>query len=577
MNVKERHDVSITLSAAAGLGVQTAEDLARRILSAAGFFVFSSREYMSRVRGGNNSTQFRISTSPVRALTDDIDWLFALSPGLRSNITESLSAKTRILGDAAVIGEEISRLGYEMTDLRLAERAKGLGGPFYSSVIVAGVIAGLFALPEEAADALIESRFTGDAAVAENNKKAFRDGVRLGVGLCGGEALLPSVKTLKKDELFMDGDTSLALGAAAAGFNYITAYPMSPSTGLFMFYARHAPELEAVVEQAEDEICAINMAVGAACAGSRAIITTSDGGFALMGEGLSLAGVAEAPVVMHLAQRPGPATGLATRTEQAGLELALYSGHGEFPRALYSPVNTESCFKCAGLALQTARKFQTPAIILTDQYLLDTGYDVVRPDPDGVPAPVKPEPAGSGYKRYAFPENGEVTSPFGVPGYGEGFVSLDSHEHTEEGRIDEDRALRRRMNDKRLAKLPAMQREALPPIVEGKRDARVLLVCWGSVFEPLREAVQLTGREDLAIVACEQVYPLSDQFVELMKGGAVKIFVEGNATGQFARVVRSLTGIKADAQIHRYDGFQFSAGSLSAEIIKTLAALGVQG
>lgn len=575
MNVEERHDVSITLSAAAGLGVQTAEDLARRILSTAGFFVFSSREYMSRVRGGNNSTQFRIGTAPVRALTDDIDWLFALSPGLHSNITESLSRKTRILGDAAVIGDEISRLGYEMTDLRLAERAKELGGPYYSSVIVAGVIAGLFALPEEVADGLIESRFVGDAAVTEKNKKAFRDGLALGAGLCGEKALLPAVKTLKKGEIFMDGDTSLALGATAAGFNYLAAYPMSPSTGLFMFYARHAPELEAVVEQAEDEICAINMVIGAACAGARAITTTSDGGFALMSEGLSLAGITETPVVLHLAQRPGPATGLATRTEQAGLELALYSGHGEFPRALYSPVNTESCFRCAGIALATARKFQTPAIILTDQYLLDTGYDIIRPDVDRVPAPIKPQPTKRDYKRYAFPEKGEFTSPFGVPGYGEGFVSFDSHEHTEAGRIDEDRALRRRMNDKRLAKLEAIRSEALPPIVVGKTDANVLLVCWGSVFEPLREAVELTGRADMAIVACEQVYPLSGQFVELMMGRAVKIFVEGNATGQFARVVRSLTGIKADAEIHRYDGFQFSAGCLAAEITKTLAAIGV--
>lgn len=574
MDTKKCRDVSITLSAAAGLGVQTAEDLARRLLSSAGFFVFSSREYMSRVRGGNNSTQFRISAAPVRALTDRIDWLFALSPGLHSNITESLGGGTRILGDTAVIGEEVYRLGYGITDLRLAEKAKELGNAYYSSVIVAGIIAGLFALHEEAADDLIKSKFAGDEAVIEKNKQAFRIGLDTGTELCSGNALLYPAGMRRNGGIFMDGDTSLALGAASAGYNYISAYPMSPSTGLFMFYARHARELEAVVEQAEDEICAINMAIGAAYAGARAVTTTSDGGFALMSEGLSLAGITETPVVLHLAQRPGPATGLATRTEQAGLELALYSGHGEFPRALYSPINTESCFRCAGLALKTARKFQTPVIILTDQYLLDTGYDVPRPNPDGAAAP-KPEPTSFDYKRYAFPPEGEVVSPFGIPGCGEGLVSFDSHEHTEEGRMDEDRTLRRRMSDKRLAKYAAMRREALPPIITGSRDAEILLVCWGSVFEPLREAVELIGRKDMCIVACEQVYPLSDEFTGLMESGAAKIFVEGNATGQFARVVRSLTGVKAEAEIHKYDGFQFSSDGLAAELKKTLATLNV--
>lgn len=573
MSLEERNDVSITLSAAAGLGVMTAEDIVRGFLSAAGFFVFSSREYMSRVRGGNNSTQFRVSAAPVRALAERIDWLFALSPDLHSNIVGSLTKDTRILGDAAVVGEEISRLGFKLTDLRLAERAKELGHPHYASGIIAGIIAGLFALPENISDKLIESRFAADEAIVAGNKRAFSIGQKMGAELYGGKALLPSSKAVKGNKIFMDGDKALALGAAAAGFNYVTAYPMSPSAVFFTFFARHARELDAVVEQAEDEICAINMAIGAAYAGARAITTTSDGGFALMGEGISLAGITETPIVVHLAQRPGPATGLATRTEQAGLELALYSGHGEFPRALYSPINVESCFKCSGLALATARKYQTPAIILTDQYILDTGYDITPPDPDGVNPPSKLSPTPPDYKRYAFPADGEVVSPFGIPGYGAGFVAFDSHEHTEEGHMDEDRELRRRMTDKRVAKLAAMRKEALPPVIIGSREAKIMLVCWGSTFEPLREAAELLGRDDLSVVACEQVYPLADEFMELMNNNAMKIFVEGNATGQLARLVRSLTGVKADAEIHQYNGFQFSAAGLAASVEKALAAM----
>ena len=575
MSIKERSEVSITLSAAAGLGVQTSEDLVRNFLSEAGFFVFSSREYMSRVRGGNNSTQFRVSVNPVRALTNRIDWLFALSPELHSNITESLTRDTRILGDSETIGAEIAGLGFEMTDLKLAFAAKELGNPYYASVIVAGIIAGLFALPEGVSDKLIERRFAGNDAGIGANKKAFRTGHATGVQLNKEEALLPSSKSQKLNEVFMDGDDALALGSVAAGFNFIAAYPMSPATKLFTFYAGNAGEIGAVAEQAEDEIAAVNMTIGAACAGARAITTTSDGGFALMGEGLSLAGIAEAPIVIHLAQRPGPATGLATRTEQAGLELALYSGHGEFPRALFTPINVESCFKCAGAALRSAQKYQTPAIILTDQYLLDTGYDISRPDPALVPKPMTPEPTPKDYKRYAYPAEGETVSRFGVPGYGDGLVTFDSHEHTEFGRITEERAIRIKMTDKRTGKLAAMQKEALPPVVLGADSAKAMLVCWGSVFEPLREAAELLGLKYLSVVACEQVYPLSDEFIKIMKSPVKKIFVEGNATGQFARVVRSLTGIGSDKKINGYNGFQFSADYLAAKVEEALSELGV--
>lgn len=574
MGLKEHSEVSITLSAAAGLGVQSAEELIRNFLSDAGFFVFSSREYMSRVRGGNNSTQFRISTCPVRALTEDIDWLFALSPGLHSNITENLTKETLIFGDTEMLGEEIAGLGLEMTDLKLESHAKELGNPYYSSVIVAGIIAGLFMISDDVSDKLIEKKFSGNEKVIDGNKSAFRIGYGLSTAQLGGDkALLSPENSQKKGEIFLDGDTSLALGAVSAGFNFISAYPMSPSTGLFTFFARNAREIDAVVEQAEDEISSMNMAIGAGYAGARAITTTSDGGFALMGEGLSLAGIAETPVVVHLAQRPGPATGLATRTEQAGLELALYSGHGEFPRALYTPINVESCFKCAGLALRTALQYQTPVVILTDQYLLDSGYDIKRPDPTTVPLPLTPMPTPKDYLCYQFPGQGEIVSPFGVPGHGDGLVSFDSHEHTEAGRMTEERSLRTGMTDKRLGKLAAMSREALSPLVLGQKDAAVLLVCWGSVFEALREAVSLLGRKELTVIACEQVYPLSEEFTELIKGGAKKIFVEGNATGQFARLVRSLTGVGADAEIHQYNGFQFNADGLACKIEKTLAGL----
>ena len=168
-------EVTISFCAAAGLGLQTAEDLARQMLTKAGYYVFSTREYMSRVRGGNNSTQIRVSRKPVRAYVDRIDWLFALSPQLRPNITENITDDTKILGDASAMGQEIASLGRTMIDLDLAKRASDLGSPKFSSMIVAGFIAGIFMLGEDSADTLIEKRFK-DPDLSDKNKKAFRVG-----------------------------------------------------------------------------------------------------------------------------------------------------------------------------------------------------------------------------------------------------------------------------------------------------------------------------------------------------------------------------------------------------------------
>lgn len=557
--------VTITFCAAAGLGLQTAEDLARQMLSKAGYYVFSTREYMSRVRGGNNSTQIRVSVKPVRAYVDRIDWLFALSPQLRPNITEKITKDTKILGDASAMGEEIASLGREMTDLGLAKRAADLGSPKFSSMIVAGFIAGIFVLGEDSADELIEKRFK-DPELSAKNKEAFRVGYGMGNAHAGGVPVVKKPEMPPADEVFLDGNSAVALGAASAGCNYITAYPMSPGTGVFSYFAKNAKLLGSVVEQVEDEISAINMVVGAAYAGARAMATTSGGGFVLMCEGLSLAGITETPVVVHLAQRPGPATGLATRTEQADLELALYAGHGEFPRALYAPVNVESAFRIAGQAFHTAHKYQVQTVILTDQYLLDSGYDIKKPDPASVPEPIRPIKTESGYKRYAFPPKGEYVSPFGVPGYGEGFVSFDSHEHTEDAHITEDRTLRKRMVEKRLKKMEAIRKEAVPPIVVGPEKYQTAVVCWGSVFEPLKEAMEILGSRDTVLVACEQVYPLSEELCRIIESPCRKIFVEGNATGQFSRVVRSQTGTGADELILKYNGFQFTVEELVEEL-----------
>ena len=569
----ERQDVSFCFCGAAGQGLQTAEDLIGRVLSDSGYYVFTTREYMSRVRGGSNSTRVRVSSTPVRAAVDRIDWLFLLAGGLHPNITANITADTKIIGDASVLTREADRYrnyGGALSELPILSKAKELGGAIYEVTITAGIAAGLFGIQAENAAPLFERRFK-DPEVAARNRAAFEFGLALGAEL-SGTPLLARYPRADKKEILMDGNTSVSLGAAAAGCNFVTAYPMSPGTAMFRFFAVNAARFGCVVEQVEDEISAINMCIGASYAGARALATTSGGGFALMTEGLSLAGITETPVVVHLAQRPGPATGMATRTEQADLNLALYAGHGEFPRAIYAPASIESAFTLAAQAFATASRFQTPAILLTDQYLLDSAYDILPPQPENIPLPERPVVAEEGYKRYAFPSGGEVVSPRGVPGCGPGLVGFDSHEHTEEAHISENFENRTRMMDKRMRKHEAMRKEALPPTLFGDPAFHTLIVSWGSPRETIREALRLLNAPKIALASLEQVWPVSEKLKPMLAQAKRRVFVEGNAGAQFARLVHAETGYGATDTILKYDGQPFSVEEM-AERLRELLSL----
>jgi 2-oxoglutarate ferredoxin oxidoreductase subunit alpha len=357
----------------------------------------------------------------------------------------------------------------------------------------------------------------------------------------------------------------VALGALAGGCNFISSYPMSPSTGVLIHLAKQAHTHGVVVEQAEDEISAINMALGSWYAGGRALVSTSGGGFDLMAEGLSLAGAIESPLVIHLAQRPGPGTGLPTRTEQGDLEIARYSGHGEFPRAILAPGSPEEAFACAAHAFTMADASQAPVFLLTDQYLLDTLYDLdpfvlpeFAPQPQIIATPIN-------YQRYAPGLDG--VSHRGIPGFGMGRVCVDSDEHDADGRITEDFEVRIAMVDKRLTKMRRLQEDyALLPRLYGPTDYRRLIVGWGSTAAVVAEALAQLQPQATAFLHCVQVYPLSAALLEHLQQATEIIVIENNATGQFARLLRAERACTIHKEWHKYNGLAFSV----AEVVELL-------
>ena len=565
--LKKTGDISIVLCGEAGHGIQTVEQILTRLLKLSGFHIFATKEYMSRVRGGSNSTQIRVSSERVSSLLNRIDILIPLSPAALGHLKGRISRETAILADRKIITDTEENNDLNWIDVPFSGIASEIGGAIYTNTISAGIIAGLFKVGADELDHYIEQFFsTGDTKTVEKNRSAAKKGYEIAQELIHSKKIQIDVPRNAdvSGEIIINGAEAVGIGAIAGGCNFISSYPMSPSTGVLTFLSRNARDFNLIAEQAEDEISAINMALGAWYAGGRAMVTTSGGGFALMEEAVGLAGMIESPMVIHLAQRPGPATGLPTRTEQGDLQLALYSGHGEFPRIILAPGKLEDAVDLTHRAFNLADKYQVPVFILTDQYFMDSYYNIPSLNLSETRVTPYIEKTGHDYKRYRLNKNG--ISPRGIPGYGEGLVLADSDEHDEEGHITEDLDLRVAMVNKRLAKLTGITEEVIPPELVGKKDYKTLIIGWGSTFHVIREAMETLGRTDIAFLHFKQVYPVHPDTLEFLRKAERTIVIEGNATCQFGSLVKIATGFDIKDKILKYNGIQFTVEELTEQM-----------
>jgi 2-oxoglutarate ferredoxin oxidoreductase subunit alpha len=534
-----------------------------RIFKSAGYHVSATKEYMSRVRGGTNTTEIRVSSRAVVAFLDRIDVLVALDPGAIDHVKDRLSPKTIIIVNEESHKEE----GRDIFSVPFSKIAWELGNRILSNTVALGFLAALFGISAEEVIVQVRSSFAKkEADIIEKNCLAVQRGFNFGLQAVDRYQLTIQIERNAdiKKQLIISGHEAAALGAVVGGCNFLASYPMSPSTGVLTFLAQHADEFGIVVEQAEDEIAAINMGLGSWYAGGRALVTTSGGGFALMSEGLSLAGAIESPMVIHLAQRPGPATGLPTRTEQGDLDLALYAGHGEFPRAILTPGTIEDVFVLTAWAFGLADRYQVPVFILTDQGLLDlyqtlAELPVVSTSISNEPVQTEPD-----YKRYRFTQSG--LSPRGIPGFGQGIVCVDSDEHDESGHITEDGAVRRAMVDKRMKKHELLLEKVLAPVLYGAKDYKKLIIAWGSTFHAILEALELQKDPDMAFLYFRQVYPFPETAIPFIKKAKEVICIENNAGGQFSGLLRRETGLSVHKKILKYNGAPFSVEELVRQI-----------
>lgn len=553
-------DLNIRIAGEAGQGIATTGDLLVDAFASMGLYVFSTQSYMSRIRGGLNWYDVRISDERITSGREQADLLVALSE-------EALSTLRSVVAEGGVIlfdGDQAEgALAINFTKI-----AKDEGGSeIMANAVAAGAVFSLLCYDLEPLTGLLDETFHKKGQqVVDTNIALARRGAELATRHQG---CITAPEPAGAPRSVYNGSEAVGISAAASGVKFVASYPMTPSTGVFTHLAQVADEYGVVVEQAEDEIAAINMVCGATWAGVPAMTTTSGGGFALMVEGLSLAGMLELPALIMLSQRPGPATGLPTRTAQQDLLFALHAGHGEFPRAIFAPGSLQQAHTLTRRALQTAHKWQTPVILMIDQFLADLRMNIEPLDATLRPIDRRivtdPEPD---YVRYAVTDSG--VSPRAIPGGGV-FVVADSDEHTEDGHITENLEQAVRMQAKRLRKLEGMIAESLAPEEYGRPHAEVLLVCWGSTWGPCREAVDLINAAggSAQMVHFAQLWPLDLDAVSarLAREGRRRVIcIEGNATGQLATVLRC-AGIDIHPEIMgRSDGLPFLAEEIVAEV-----------
>ncbi len=550
---------NLLIGGAAGQGIETTAAILERLLKRSGYYVFTIRDFMSRVRGGHNFSLIRFDTKPVYSHSDRLDGIIAMDDETIRQHRNQLKEDGFILCDGKLSADDPRMMKFDMEGM-----AKQLGNPRVAGSIAVGILLKLFGESPEGAEEVLRA-FVKQQLI-EINVRALQEGYQI------AEKRYEHLDGKYQDWMLVSGSNAVALGAVAAGLRFYSAYPMSPSTSIMETLAALGDEAGLVVEQAEDEIAAINMAIGASYAGARAMTGTSGGGFSLMVEALGLSGMAEIPLVVIDVQRPGPVTGLPTRTEQSDLRFVISASQGEFPRVVIALRSAADAFYQTMRAFHLAERYQIPVILLSDQYLGDATATVEPFDPTRISVADSEggQYDGGEYLRYRYTENG--ISPRLIPGLSKHLVSADSDEHDERGWITESAEVRTKMMDKRMKKLDGIRQELQEPEFIGTDGYETLLIGWGSVWGPMTEAIALLnadGKGRYAALVFGDVYPLPQKLLLEKASNAGRVInVEQNATGQLAGLIREQTGIACTNSILKYDGRQISAQEIVDRVRK---------
>ncbi|HAV14896.1 MAG TPA: 2-oxoacid:acceptor oxidoreductase subunit alpha [Candidatus Pacebacteria bacterium] len=551
----------------AGEGIAVTGTIFAKTCIRHGLWSFAYGEYPSLIRGGHNTMQVSASTNPVSCQQKLLDVMVALNEDAIALHLDEFTKKTVIIVDKKNTKLNWEKYALSSTIFDLPMHAISLettGSSLAENMVALGASCALLGLDLAVLKDVIKDAFhkKGEAVVAKDESAAEKGyAYTKEQGLARAETIAPH----PNNQILLSGNDAIGLGALAAGVQFYAAYPMTPTSSILHFMAENETRFPLVVKHAEDEISAINQAIGASYAGVRAMVGTSGGGFALMVEAVSLAGIAETPLVVVEGQRPGPATGLPTWTCQADLQFVMRAGHGEFPKVVLAPGDIEECFSIARLAFVLAEKFHTQVFILGDKYVLESAQSIVRPAEDWTNTRYslaqETLPEDNSYKRFAVTPEG--FSPRSLPGQPHGLQLTNSYEHDEHGYATEDGAMTKAMVEKRLRKIDAILPFIPKPQLLGPQDAEITFVEWGStklVIQEVLRQLNTTHPNTANAIHLHGLMPFpADAFAELAKRAKRLVMIEGNATRQCEMYIREQTGITMRERINRYDGRPFFA------------------
>ena len=571
----DSNEVIIRVGGAAGDGVQSAGLIIAKGFSSNGLHTNMYNYYQSIIRGGQSWYQIRASSHAVKNQGDGLDILIALNKDALERHTnpDINEGGASPLNGIAIYDSSISGFtkhdGMKFCEMPLSEIAQKYSkNTLLKNTVAIGAVFGYLSMDFEILAGVIRDQFGGKGKIAEQNVVAAREGYGHFVEKYG-----KSAKTLTgsgKKYYLISGGESAGLGATRNGLKAYFGYPMTPASSIIHYLASHSKEFKVFVKITEDEISAINMAIGANYAGIRAMTGSSGGGFALMTEAVGMAAEMEIPIVIYEAQRAGPSTGLPTKTEQGDLLQVIGASQGDFPKAIFSPRNVEETYYMTGEALNLAEKYQMPVFLMVDLYLAEH-YETVEKfnlESDMIKAPLASGDEKD-YKRYRFTEDG--ISLRAIPGTRNLMHNEDSDEHDEKGDVVSDAVtdpqIRKKIMEKRMKKLETYMKEISPTPTYKMDDAEYALILWGSTQGAVEEAVDLLRKKGIKIGAIEvnKPFPVNPDIAKLTKGKKKVIFVENNYTGQLRRIISSEIQVTGDL-ITKYDGECFYPGALANEI-----------
>jgi 2-oxoglutarate ferredoxin oxidoreductase subunit alpha len=561
-----------------GEGIESTGEIFAMALNRRGYHLYSYRHFSSRIKGGHTNNKIRVSTNPVRSISDDLDILVAFDQETIDFNVRELRSGGVVLADAKFNPTVPGDLDVRLISVPFTEIAEELGTSMMKNMVAVGSSIAIMGLKPEAFQNVVEELWARKGQkVVEKNMDALVRGAQFTISELGGP--LDEFQLDEADgqaRLFMIGNDAIGLGALAAGCRFMPAYPITPASEIMEYLIKKLPKFGGTVIQTEDEIAAITMAIGGAYGGVRTMTASAGPGLSLMMEAIGLSGMTETPVVIVDTQRGGPSTGLPTKQEQSDMNAMIYGTHGEIPKIVLAPSTVTECFYDTITAFNLAEQFQCPVILLTDlnlslgkQSVEPLDYEKIQINRGKlVTEEIPAREDGSLYKRFEFTEDG--VSPRVIPGIKNGIHHVTGVEHDETGRPSEVAANRIKMMDKRLNKLKHLN--LVDAIIKNAPHdhADVLVIGVNSTIGTIEEAMERLSKDDVKVnhahVRLLAPFP-SEDLKPLMEKADKIVVVENNATGQLANLIKMNVGM-ADKMHHilKYDGNPFLPSEIYNQI-----------